>query len=604
MLALAALSPRFVAAAVSPPVTQALPPVLDRELAQEYWREVLPAIHDFVNARQALGRKNYQSAVKKLERLGEKGPIQDLALLELAHFRLSKKVPLARVRAPLEQILANFPHSPVLDEAKRTLAEAEIAAADHLQGKNKKPNAEAARLWRQGLDRLEWHDWDGHDSAILGLVDFYRAEASPLLEPFLAEAWNALSAGSSIRNQLFKGVPNNVRDRVVALARHRSAASPTPGVRAIQPDEELFALGVENIKQANWPEVRNSFRHFQEIYPESVRAEKAAYWEAQALLELGKIDEAKDIFRRLFHESPLSFHGLAGALRAGVNLDEKISTKSLKPVSLEGSILPRQLAHLWRARALLQHRLAAEARREFAALFRYNPGGQKFGQASASGSLALAALFAEGNYFPGAFFHFRAAIQKDASLFSRSALALFFPRAFGNEIEVAAEKHNLDPLLLYSLTKQESAFLPEARSSARALGLMQVLLGTGREVQADLQRHQLLEADTNVAVGAQYLARLLRQYDGNIAIALAGYNAGPSRARRWWNEWQSLPIFAKGFRADAFIELIPFAETKDYVASILRNYAWYAFLNERELPPSMDRLAQQHKPDAPSTNKE
>ena len=117
-------------------------------------------------------------------------------------------------------------------------------------------------------------------------------------------------------------------------------------------------------------------------------------------------------------------------------------------------------------------------------------------------------------------------------------------------IESAATEHGVDPLLIKAVIKTESNFDPEAVSAKGALGLMQLMPATARELRVT----NPLDPLENVTGGTRYLRTLLDSYDGNVALSLAAYNAGPGRVK------------------DA-IPNIP--ETRTYVARVLRHYASY-----------------------------
>lgn len=162
---------------------------------------------------------------------------------------------------------------------------------------------------------------------------------------------------------------------------------------------------------------------------------------------------------------------------------------------------------------------------------------------------------------------------------------LLFPSDHEDSIRAEAAEAGIDPLLLFSLIKQESGYSEAAESRVGALGLMQIMPATANQVASDHQqplpnRDDLLSGGTNVRIGARYLASLLKKFDGNLVYALASYNAGPVKVSQWVKRWKKLdPI--------EFIELIPFEETRNYVKSILRNYAFYAELKEkRKVDPS------------------
>lgn len=153
---------------------------------------------------------------------------------------------------------------------------------------------------------------------------------------------------------------------------------------------------------------------------------------------------------------------------------------------------------------------------------------------------------------------------------------LLFPARHWNVISKQAAKYNIDPNLILGIIRQESAFKEEARSSANARGLMQVLPSTGRKVarQAGMARYEvkkLYRAETNIALGTHYLASLLRHYDGNEELALAAYDAGDARVDRWMRELGTADMAE-------FVERIPFNETRSYVKQVLTNKAHYGLL--------------------------
>src|SRR5690606_12048629 len=122
------------------------------------------------------------------------------------------------------------------------------------------------------------------------------------------------------------------------------------------------------------------------------------------------------------------------------------------------------------------------------------------------------------------------------------------------------------PLLVKALIRQESAFNPKARSPARAYGLMQVIYPTAR-IFGVRSRAQLYKPETNVRVGTEYLARLIQRF-GSVELALAAYNAGPNNVKAWMKRYPTTNI-------NLFVEMIPYAETREYVRLVLRNYKIY-----------------------------
>ena len=146
-----------------------------------------------------------------------------------------------------------------------------------------------------------------------------------------------------------------------------------------------------------------------------------------------------------------------------------------------------------------------------------------------------------------------------------SARRAFYPLLHSELLVAAAKTNNVSAPLLFGLIRQESLFQPLVRSQAGAVGLMQVMPATGRfllRLEKRRGRVDLTDPRENVTLGARYLAQLLAQFGGDAGAALAAYNAGPGRVRRWKREGGTLS-------PDEFIESIPLSEPRDYVKKVL-----------------------------------
>ena len=147
---------------------------------------------------------------------------------------------------------------------------------------------------------------------------------------------------------------------------------------------------------------------------------------------------------------------------------------------------------------------------------------------------------------------------------AHDSLALRFPLAYVDDFRAPARRRALPLSELMAIARRESAFFPDARSSVGARGLMQLMPATGKAVARaaglPLQVQDLYAVDRNIDLGSAYYRQLLDRFDGNRAVALAAYNAGPNRVQHWIGE--GLPI-------DAWIETIPYRETRDYVKAVL-----------------------------------
>ena len=144
-------------------------------------------------------------------------------------------------------------------------------------------------------------------------------------------------------------------------------------------------------------------------------------------------------------------------------------------------------------------------------------------------------------------------------------LGIIFPIDYWPLIQKYSDAHSLDPYLVTALVAQESTFTADVRSSANAVGLMQLIPGTARRYAARLgirySSRILTQPETNIRLGMRYFKDLMNRF-GGAHFALAGYNAGERRVARWIAE-------RPGFEQDEFIDDIPFPETQNYVKRIL-----------------------------------
>lgn len=135
-----------------------------------------------------------------------------------------------------------------------------------------------------------------------------------------------------------------------------------------------------------------------------------------------------------------------------------------------------------------------------------------------------------------------------------------------------ANDAGVDPAWVYGLIRQESRFVMGAQSNVGAQGLMQVMPATAREIagKIGMSSSELYTMEGNIRMGTWYMADTKRRLQDNEVMATAGYNAGPSRARKWQAE---IPL-----EGAIYAETIPFTETRDYVQKVMTNATYYASL--------------------------
>jgi soluble lytic murein transglycosylase len=180
------------------------------------------------------------------------------------------------------------------------------------------------------------------------------------------------------------------------------------------------------------------------------------------------------------------------------------------------------------------------------------------------------------------------AIFTSAKANHRDDLELRFPTLFRPQVLASAKQNELDPAWVYGVIRQESAFSTDARSSAGALGLMQLMPATGKSTAKLIKSPlrdlgELLNADKNIQLGSAYLRQVLNTNNGNEMLATASYNAGPGRVRQW------LPIYDK-MPADVWVENVPFTETRNYIQQVMAFTTIFSHQLGREIIPLNKRM--------------
>lgn len=151
-----------------------------------------------------------------------------------------------------------------------------------------------------------------------------------------------------------------------------------------------------------------------------------------------------------------------------------------------------------------------------------------------------------------------------------------YPLAYEKYVAPYSRHWGIDDKLAYAVMRQESVFKPEVMSYAYAFGLMQIIPPTGVEIAEKIHYPNfhpslLNQPKVNTLFGTFYLSYLLNSFERKPILAMAAYNAGPEAVSRWHQKYRNE-------EADVFVELIPYAQTNDYVKKVLLNYLSYGRL--------------------------
>ena len=293
------------------------------------------------------------------------------------------------------------------------------------------------------------------------------------------------------------------------------------------------------------------------------------YWRGRVLEAKGQLEEARSVY--LLNGQQRGYYSFLAADRAGHRYQFAHS-----PITYQASELTdvESLPGIQRARELHAIKRTVDARREWNYAIERMPEPQLLKAAKLADSWG---------------WHDRA-ITTLAQAEYWDDLELRFPLAHQQQVMHQAARQHINPAWAFAIIRQESAFTADARSHAGALGLMQLLPRTARDMARSLRvrtprRGDLLKIDTNIQLGVGYLKKVQDRYQGHPVLATAAYNAGPSNVKRWLPSDGSVA-------ADIWIETVPFTETRNYLKRVLT----YTVIYEQRLGQQPKSLLERMTP--------
>ena len=172
-----------------------------------------------------------------------------------------------------------------------------------------------------------------------------------------------------------------------------------------------------------------------------------------------------------------------------------------------------------------------------------------------------------------------------------------FPRAYAPLVDRYGPPAGNPELYLYAIMRKESGFDPHDVSYADARGLLQMIPPTSARVAAKAGDpffpDQLYDPEVNIRLGALYIGALYKKFGGEVPLAAGAYNAGPRAMTRWCTQHGTHPT-------DEFVELVAFAQTREYVKRVTSLYAKYRFLygpKPYEIPLTLNTKVSPDGPD-------
>ena len=372
----------------------------------------------------------------------------------------------------------------------------------------------------------------------------YAAERLTYRDPELArKAWQRVARANPLPRDLKVSTERHIalwtaRDNLPAAYELLSAL---PGVA--QDDEVVRWRARTSLRSSSWKQL---LRDIGDLSEQERGTEEWRYWHAIALRRSGKTATADAALLALSKER--SYYGFLAADELG----EQYAIDHAELTADEPTIaMLAARPEMMRARELFLVGLDGRGRSEWDAVVRNLSAAEK----------RQAAILADRWGW-----HSRA-IAAAASLGEYDDLSLRYPLPFKSEFEASSSKASISPTWAYGIARSESLFMRDVRSSAGAIGLMQLMPATGRSVARALRVRYagldtLTDPEHNIRLGTGYLGQMEERYGGNLVLATAAYNAGPHRVDRWLPESGSVD-------ARVWIETIPFNETRKYVKRVL-----------------------------------
>jgi soluble lytic murein transglycosylase len=344
--------------------------------------------------------------------------------------------------------------------------------------------------------------------------------------------------------------------------------------------EALFRVALAKLSKRDLEGARAALERLSLLQPDEKAAPRAAYFRARVSQLAGDIDDAKARYAVLVDDQPLSYYMLLAYARL----------RSIDPAAARSALdiaVAREPAGPFVTR---EHpELSSAAFDRFARLLEVGEIDAARREASASG------LTADGAdpevLWTVAWMYDRAGAPELGHAFSRGRLTEYrahwpvgrwrmpwqaaYPRPWDTLVARESQSAGIPAVLTWAIMREESAFDPEAHSSASAIGLMQLIAGTARLLTRGsslvVDETSLRRPEVSISLGTRLLGQLRTSFASNPALAIAAYNGGAGAVRRWLSE-RGADEF------DIFVERIPFDETRGYIKRVLGSEAAYAYL--------------------------
>ena len=351
--------------------------------------------------------------------------------------------------------------------------------------------------------------------------------------------------------------------------------------------DAYWRIGWIHFKHKRFDESIETFSSLMRLFPGNRLAMAAHFWTAKCYERKNQHETAKRIYREVHGAHHWYYGSRAEAVLR--QMGERIENAKVAPVSIRVNAVPNHskwkqagLNQSERVNKLMQLRFYDDAITEISGEIKSMRGDRNANYYNLILCYQKKRRFSEAYDFAQQLSAL-ASIRDENQAIPLELYRLLYPIYYHDTINKYSKKYEMDPLFIAAMILEESRFGAEAVSWAGAIGLMQIMPQTGRELARQLkirrfEKNMLLNPGVNIEMGTKYMKFLMSRFQDNHALVTGAYNGGPGRMSRWVKERGLADL-------DEFIEDIAIDETRRHIKKVIDSYYVY-----RKLYPSETNL--------------
>ena len=404
------------------------------------------------------------------------------------------------------------------------------------------------------------------NNAIDRLIALTGADKVSLLQ----ELYTNLKNSSSFATITYKLAENSNSIRAIKL--YELVMNDYPN--SIWASNSLWEVFWYNYKLSRYKVCESLAKKHSLLYSNTQDAPRIAYWYGKVLLKEKKNQQAKEVFYDVINNYPLSYYSFLSARQLKMSKAKKMIVK--KPItSYNINSINKKL---FKDKLLLK--LAdyndfstideLKIQDEYIKSWVLNKE-EIYPKSITTTKNELNKRLSQTNNDTSEDISIKSSGNENKIKFSDFELKLMYPILYEDKINELAKYYKQSPYLFLSLIREESHFDKNAKSSAGAIGLTQLMKNTANFIEKKtISEENLLNPEENIKIGMKYYSYLTDYFNKNEFLAILAYNAGPGNIEKWMNN----PSISSE-EIDIFVENVPYLETKNYIKKILSSYWMY-----------------------------